>query len=345
MYALANASVRHLLTGLHQLPAQPPQELSLRSPKLAPGMDGIRKQWSFEYHMLGATVGSLALQYFDEADWTTLWSRSGSHGSDWQRACVQLPADAVALRFRVSTGGRTGNIALDNVRTGPVDFMDLTCNFEFDSCNWFSGLPGSTWQHVVDANASGQHEVQNGSRSYLWASNTSEGKESPLFLESPHYMTPGEHALAFAYQVVGSHTAALELQYKTASNDWVQLFAKTGGQGSDWREAIVSIPAGSTALRFQANLTSEDAVSLDSFVVMNVASGLENINCSFEADLCGWAVSGHEAVHQPIRMQSIVIYTYRNTHMHTHAHTHTHTHSLSLFFMHGNLSPRRLCLT
>ena len=270
------------------------QDFSLTSPAIP--IAGTSLQWSFAYWMSEDAVDELKLQFFDGASWVTSWSRSSSRG--WQRVSTRLPASTIAVRFVGSTGNPGDRLmAVDDVRTGPVDFMDLTCDFEFDSCNWFSALPGSTWQHVVDANASGQHEVENG-KSHLWASNTSEGKESQFVLESSHYMTAGEHALAFAYQVIGSPAAALELQYKTASNDWVQLFAKTGGQGSDWREAIVSIPAGSTALRFQANLTSEDAVSLDSFVVMNVASGLENISCSFEADLCGWVVSGDEAGHE-----------------------------------------------
>ena len=263
---------------------------TLTSP-LFPAINATGLRWNFAYFIqdfigfaayTGYTgeVPTLELQYFDGAVWTASWSRSCCQV--WRRASVQLPAEAQALRFMSNT-----NSAVDDVGLASLDSGDLACDFEVDSCNWVSG--GSTWQHTFrDTEPARSDTSLTTGKSYL---STAANSSETFVLESMPFNSM-QHAFAFAYQVIGSHTAALELQCKTASNDWVQLFVKTGGQGSDWHEAIVSIPAGSTALRFLANVTSEDAVSLDSFVVMNVASSLENISCSFDADLCGWVHQG-----------------------------------------------------
>ena len=68
----------------------------------------------FAYHMLGSGIGDLKLQYLAGGTWWTLWSRTGSQGSDWFQAKVTLPIATEMLRFMTSNTVNTdSNIAVD----------------------------------------------------------------------------------------------------------------------------------------------------------------------------------------------------------------------------------------
>ncbi|MFD0863058.1 GEVED domain-containing protein [Sungkyunkwania multivorans] len=78
--------------------------------------------FSFQYHMLGNAVGSLTVQASDDngATWTSIFSRSGSQGSSWRTANLNIASytgGSVQFRFNVVTGTSwQGDIAIDNVR-------------------------------------------------------------------------------------------------------------------------------------------------------------------------------------------------------------------------------------
>lgn len=77
---------------------------------------------SFNYHMYGATMGSLSLQLsFDEGNtWTTLWTTSGDKGDVWNYQYVTLNSyldqPSMRIRFYGTTGSSfTSDIAIDDV--------------------------------------------------------------------------------------------------------------------------------------------------------------------------------------------------------------------------------------
>ncbi|MEL6135544.1 MAG: choice-of-anchor J domain-containing protein, partial [Bacteroidota bacterium] len=77
---------------------------------------------SFDYHMYGATMGTLRLQASTNggSSWTTVWSLSGDQGTAWQAANVDLTTYAgnsdVTLRFFGTTGSSyTGDMCVDNL--------------------------------------------------------------------------------------------------------------------------------------------------------------------------------------------------------------------------------------
>lgn len=79
--------------------------------------------FSFQYHMLGEGIGSLALEVTDDGgfNWMPLWSRSGPQGADWQKVYIGLSdfedGDTLRLRFVGQEGSSTrGDIALDNLQ-------------------------------------------------------------------------------------------------------------------------------------------------------------------------------------------------------------------------------------
>ena len=74
---------------------------------------------NFDYHMWGASMGSLDLSANDGGGWTSLWSLSGDQGNSWNNQQVDLSAYAgstIRLRFNGTTGGgNTSDMALDNI--------------------------------------------------------------------------------------------------------------------------------------------------------------------------------------------------------------------------------------
>lgn len=77
---------------------------------------------SFQYHMLGNSIGSLFLEAYSGGSWNTLTSFSGAQQSDqttWGSASASLSSvvgDTVSIRFRVATSsGSKGDIAVDDV--------------------------------------------------------------------------------------------------------------------------------------------------------------------------------------------------------------------------------------
>jgi chitodextrinase len=74
---------------------------------------------SFQYHMTGTAVGSLAVEVSNDngATWSSLWTRNGNQGTAWNLAEIDLSAYAggtILLRFNGLSGSSwSGDIAID----------------------------------------------------------------------------------------------------------------------------------------------------------------------------------------------------------------------------------------
>jgi len=116
-------------------------------------------EFSFDYHMYGAAMGTLSLQAStDGSSWTTLWTTSSNQGNSWLSATADLSAyvgEVVQLRFYGSTGtSYTSDIAIDNIRLEDADgstgggcdeTVSLTINFD--------NYPGETSWEIIDASS------------------------------------------------------------------------------------------------------------------------------------------------------------------------------------------------
>jgi len=75
---------------------------------------------SFDYHMTGNAVGTIALEASTNngLNWTSIWSQTGDQGGDWQNATIDLSefdSATVKLRFYgISGSSWQGDIAIDN---------------------------------------------------------------------------------------------------------------------------------------------------------------------------------------------------------------------------------------
>jgi PKD repeat protein len=85
---------------------------------------------SFDYHMYGANIGTLAVDLFKDGSWNNnIWQISGqqqgSSSEDYRQANVDLSAYSGAVRFRlraVAAGGWKGDIAIDNLQVHGTPF-------------------------------------------------------------------------------------------------------------------------------------------------------------------------------------------------------------------------------
>ncbi|GAA4272402.1 trypsin-like peptidase domain-containing protein [Aquimarina gracilis] len=135
---------------------------------------------SFQYHMLGSAINSLNVEARtnNSGNWTSVFSRSGEQGSNWNAADVDLSAYAgessVQLRFNVVTGsggsGWQSDIAIDDVSiqngsTGPgptcdaINFNDFSIigfsnqdaagNYSVESGGEALSLTNNTWKYIA----------------------------------------------------------------------------------------------------------------------------------------------------------------------------------------------------
>ncbi len=79
---------------------------------------------AFKYHMQGDAVGNLSVEASTDngGTWTNVFSKSGSQGSNWNTASIDLSSyqsAPVQLRFNAVTGNSwQGDITIDDVRVG-----------------------------------------------------------------------------------------------------------------------------------------------------------------------------------------------------------------------------------
>lgn len=99
-----------------------------------PVVSGSNRVLTFDYHMYGATAGTLSVDVFYENAWHNgVWARSGqqhaSNGQPYTRAIINLAeySGPIQLRFRaVAIGGPTGDMAVDNIAVaGRLLYGDL----------------------------------------------------------------------------------------------------------------------------------------------------------------------------------------------------------------------------
>ncbi|WP_378177957.1 M20/M25/M40 family metallo-hydrolase [Aquimarina sp. SS2-1] len=140
----------------------PNKRANLFSPCLQ--LDGLSSATlSFQYHMQGDNIGSFTVEVTeDRVNYANVFSRSGSQGSNWNTANIDLSSyigTTVWLRFRAVTGSSwQGDIAIDNieVKESTVDPDPDPCvalNFNDFTISGFSNQDSAGDYSVVSAGA------------------------------------------------------------------------------------------------------------------------------------------------------------------------------------------------
>lgn len=117
----------------------------------------------FDYHLYGATLGSLEVQITadDGMTWTNIFSESGNKGNQWNIASINLfsyVGEKIVLRFIGTTGSNwSSDIAIDHIRfkdacssDDPVTCMDTGSDFEalmtlYNETNGNEWINNSNW--------------------------------------------------------------------------------------------------------------------------------------------------------------------------------------------------------
>ena len=242
----------------------------------------------FFYHVYGS---SLQLEAFGGNGWAPVWSAAWQGGQDhnWALARVTIPPDSGLLRFvGTPTGGSYGGyydgVALDGIglEAPKVDFLALSCDFQWHACFWFS-TGNSAWQPVA-SQAEG---------SWFLEASTNVSVDQTFTLESARFNATSGRCLLVRYQLAGS--SSISLQSQSEGGTWATNFqhtaattavAITTSADTPLDDVTIRVPHGTVALRIRANITTaEDVVTVYSVQALPC---LKDISCDFETDGCGW---------------------------------------------------------
>jgi hypothetical protein len=253
-------------------------------------------EFTFDYHMLGSSVGTVSLQLStdDGATWpTTLWTQSGDQGSAWNANTVDLTAYAgstIKLRFFGTTSSSwqgdicVDNIALEETSTGGSGCSGAITSYPYSE-SFESGIGTWTQENGDDidwtrdsggtpSSGTGPSTGSDGAwYMYIEASSPNYPSKTAIF-NSPCFDlgSLSSPELTFDYHMLGSSVGTVSLQVSTdGGNTWpTSLWSQSGDQGSAWNAAAVDLSsyAGSEIqLRFFGTTASswQGDICIDNF--------------------------------------------------------------------------------
>nr|WP_255421918.1 choice-of-anchor J domain-containing protein [Aquimarina sp. AD10] len=227
---------------------------------------------SFQYHMLGSAVETLTVEARtnNTGNWTSIFSRAGTQGSDWNLADVDLSAyageNSVQIRFNVVTGdgnqGWQSDIALDiitiqNGNTGPSGCTSGISSFPYNES--FENTLGAWTQSAADdidwtVDSNGTPSRSTGPSSanqgtfYIYVEASGNGTGYPnksAILNSPciDLSAASTASFSFAYHMFGAaDMGSIDLEVSTdEGGSWTSIWNQTGNQGNAWNTANINL--------------------------------------------------------------------------------------------------------
>ncbi|KAA1247285.1 choice-of-anchor B family protein [Aquimarina sp. RZ0] len=253
----------------------PNKRAILNSPCL--NFDGVSApKLTFQYHMLGSAVASLTVEARtnNTGNWTSVFSRTGSQGANWNEADVDLAAYAgeisVQLRFNVVTGaGNSGwqsDIAIDavSIQNGGSDPGPGGCISGITSFPYSQGFENTlgSWSQstsddlnwTIDANGTpSQNTGPSGAAqgtSYIYVEASGNGTGFPnkrAIINSPCFNLNGisNPVFSFDYHMFGAaDMGSIDLEISVDNGiTWANLWNQTGNQGNSWNTINIDLSA------------------------------------------------------------------------------------------------------
>ena len=242
----------------------------------------------FSYQLVGSAVLSVEIEADDWQAVFVL--EPANNTLTWQQASVMVPQNTGAMRLRAQvTNGDLVKVASVVAATPVPNLADISCGFEGSNCGWWSNAgswqsrsgpapnqlytgPSAAFRdefyvHVEAYDVMAQALVETfrivGDRRILavWGAckvgrvpvlsrSSRTPAEDAVSLVSPRFPElPSDCYLEFAYHMRGSGMGDFELQYFRRGRWWTR-WSRRGSQGPDWLQAKVSLPAGTSMLRF-----------------------------------------------------------------------------------------------
>ena len=208
---------------------------------------------SFQYHMFGPEIASLALEVADaEGNWTRLWARAGpqhaASGAAWAAAAVPLPDVAPRVRFVAVATGRQSAAALAG--------LALTVARPPGAWAPAGQAPGWRYQRRGATPSYDTGPAQGpGDGPYWYAEASSMRPGGEAYLESP-VAARGYAGLVFRYHMYGADVGALRVLTQGRDGGWVRVWSLVGqqqaGPHAPWQEVALPFRDAPRRLRIAA---------------------------------------------------------------------------------------------
>lgn len=223
--------------------------------------------FNFDYHMLGNAVGTLDLQANTGSGWSSIWSLSGTQGSNWNSQSVNLSAflgTTVQLRFVGTTGsGWQGDICIDATSItssgGPGGGGSCTANvnsypysesFESNLGLWSQGSGDDfDWARNsggTPSSGTGPSAADDGSF-YVYCETSNPNNPSKVtILNGPCFdlSSASQADFSFSYHMLGTAVGNLNLEASADDGaNWSSVWSISGTQGADWNAQSVDLSA------------------------------------------------------------------------------------------------------
>ncbi|NXJ95644.1 AEGP protein, partial [Corythaixoides concolor] len=278
-----------------------------RTPLLGPSGPACAMEMSYRIH--SGPQGFLAVGITNHTTGTTqlAWHTVG-HGSTAE-GHVHIPLGERTRPFQVELLGLVDlqdseSAAVDNVTfvqchpdVVPSEATELSCSFESGMCGWYHDQSSDfKWVHGTGQGQGSDHTTGSG---YFLAADPSapwsRGQRAQLitYHQEP---TATSRCLSFWYRLAGPQIGTLNLKLRLEGAEDTVLWTRRGTQGSVWHRGWATLPA-TGQQRYQVAFEAlRDGflgdVALDDVALMAGPCGAQ-LTCSFEADACGLASSGH----------------------------------------------------
>ena len=233
---------------------------------------------SFQYHMYGTAINSLTVEarVDNTGDWTSVFTRSGDQGNQWNGASVDLTAYAgqssVQLRFVVVTGSGTSgwqsDIAIDSVAiqnggtdpgpdpdgcSGEITAYPFNESFETSFGDWSNATSGDDIDFTRDSGGTPSSNTGPSSgadgATYVYVEASGDGTGFPnksAILNSPclNFSSLTTPSLQFQYHMYGTAINSLTVEARTNNTGaWTSIFSQNGDKGNQWNAANVDLAA------------------------------------------------------------------------------------------------------
>ena len=262
-------------------------------------------EFNFRYHMLGSAVGSVDIEVSEDGTtWTSLWTRSGTQGSNWIDGTVSLNAYAgskIKLRFNVLSGSSyQGDICFDklNISGGT---STISCTSTISSFPYNESFESGTgaWSDATDddfnwtrqsgttlSTGTGPTGASDGTY-YMYVETSSPNyptKKAVLNSSCFNFSSVSNPNMTFKYHMIGSSVGTLKLEASADGVNWTTVWSRTGAQGTNWNDASVDLSAyGGQTIKLRFDGTSSTSwqgdMCIDKLNISNVAPSAAQPEC------------------------------------------------------------------
>lgn len=239
-------------------PNYPTKNTQFNSPCF--NLSGIyNPEFTFRYHMLGTSVGTMKLQVSTDggATWGDLWSLTGDQGSNWNTASVDLSAysgSTIQLRFDGTTStSYQGDMCIDKLAINEgisctsVTSMPYSESFEASLGIWAQGSGDDMdWTRKTGSTSSvntGPAGADDGTYYVYMEASSPNYPSKNAYLESECVDLGNDPEVTFRYHMYGATMGTLRFQASDDGTTWTTLWTQTGDQGNAWATATIDLSA------------------------------------------------------------------------------------------------------